>query len=218
MQSCLKISLDRAKDACQRAVADVAPWRVALDELESFTSGRLLNIDLAASFNIVEITPPLTEDLEETAERFFEKLKTFVKELIPDKNGFNGVDLYERLGKDMPSENSLQARCGAACEHDVGSKCLGWRSCVDNKNHGFRMVRQEERCPYNEFRKWYPEWEDIPDVQHSRPIREFLFFNCQPELLNKYPRLNACEDLDKSNFSRHRLEDLLQTARSMAFD
>lgn len=99
------------------------------------------------------------------------------------------------------------------------SQTLRWESCVDSKTlkQTFKLI------PYE---KWHelicPGWVELSPLRR-RPIREFLFYNCQDELvcfLNEFlsDPIKRCDDLEKSGYDRWTLSEMIKDAEQLAFD
>lgn len=122
----------------------------------------------------------------------------------------------EKTGNDKLHSCTHQPQ-GLACIVDVSTNCLSWESCVDAKRLGLRYIFNETPTPYSEFRSMFPEWEDLPVKQQGSEIREFLFYNCQEELMKRFPGTRRCSNLDETNYGNHRLEKLIVDAEVLAY-
>lgn len=99
----------------------------------------------------------------------------------------------------------------------AGTTYLVWETCVDSKNLGQTFRHNGSSVSYKRFQSIYPNWEDIPATQRRRQVREFLFYNCQKELLKMFKGVRKCRDLDASNYYRHKLVDIASDAEYLAY-
>lgn len=126
----------------------------------------------------------------------------------------NGLDRLHRC---------VHQPSGLAGVHLINKNTLSWRTCSAAARDNVEMCFGEEDdyryVPYRNFHEEYPDWHELDLSQRDRPVREFLFYNCQSELLRMdgFQDLRACEDLESSNYGRHNFVDLLRSCRNRAF-